>query len=449
MSDLLSLLSLGSAGIAAQNTGVAVAQNNVANVNTAGYSRQRVDLESLLASPLVGGVRSGDPQRIGSDLLAGRARTAAGALAMAKAFAEALSDVEARVSSGTTVDQQLGSLYSRLSQLSAAPADPASRDAVVTAARDLVAGIRRRSAELDAALVEANQRITDNAEQATALAKSLAETNTQLARGGDPTLADKRDQIATQLSQLVGGSARIDGDGQMRYVLDGGAVLVDGTHASALSAAPDPTTGDTHVSVGSRDVTAQIGGGAIGADIAVRDHNLADARGQLDQLAFDITKQFNAVHTANAGLDGATGRTMFVPQAQTAGAARAFALDPALDADPSKLAAAAPGTGPGDNRGALAMFALATAKVATGGTTLTESAMSIISRVGNATAAANSDVSRDQLVSDHLASLRDSLSGVDLQEELSNLSRFEHASAAMTRFVSTIDDMLGSLIERL
>jgi len=131
MSDLLSLLSLGSAGIAAQNTGVAVAQNNVANINTRGYSRQRVDLESLLASPLVGGVRSGDPQRIGSDLLAGRARTAAGALAMAKAFADALSDVEARVSSGTTVDQQLGSLFSRMSQLSARnrriaePAQPA------------------------------------------------------------------------------------------------------------------------------------------------------------------------------------------------------------------------------------------------------------------------------------------------------------------------------------
>jgi len=58
-------------------------------------------------------------------------------------------------------------------------------------------------------------------------------------------------------------------------------------------------------------------------------------------------------------------------------------------------------------------------------------------------------VTRDSLVSDHLAGLRDSLAGVDTQEELTNLARFEHASSAMTKVVSTIDGMLGSLISSL
>ena len=52
-------------------------------------------------------------------------------------------------------------------------------------------------------------------------------------------------------------------------------------------------------------------------------------------------------------------------------------------------------------------------------------------------------------VAEHLAGLRDSLAGVDTQEELTNLARFEHASTAMAKFVSTIDGMLGSLIDRL
>jgi len=72
-----------------------------------------------------------------------------------------------------------------------------------------------------------------------------------------------------------------------------------------------------------------------------------------------------------------------------------------------------------------------------------------VSGVAVASADARSDITRDGLVADHLAGVRDSLSGVDPQEELTNLARFEHASSAMAKFVSTIDGMLGSLIDRL
>ena len=453
MSDLLSLLSLGSAGIAAHNAGVSIATNNVANVNTRGYSRQRVDLESLLGAPLVGGVRSGDPQRMADNLLAARIHTAAGSLAMSEAFADALSDLEDRLASGTTVDQQLAGVFGKLSAASAAPTDSISRDAVVAAVRDLVSGIHRRAGELAAARAEVNQRIGDSVEEASSVAKRLAETNLAIARGGDPVMADERDRLATRLAELTGGKPRIDGDGQMRFVLDGGAVLVDGGRAATLAAAPDPTTGDLAVSVVDgavkRDVTTAIGGGTLGAQLRFRDGSLASARGDLDQLASDVATQFNTVHAANAGKDGVTGRPMFVAPTQVAGAAAALAIDPALDADSSKLALAAPGSGPGDNRGALALVGLATQPVATGGKTLGTAALDIIGHLASATSDAKASVTRDGLVSEHLAGLRDSLAGVDTQEELTNLARFEHASTALTKFVSTIDGMLGSLIDQL
>jgi flagellar hook-associated protein 1 len=454
MSDLLSLLSLGSSGIAAQNTGVAVAANNVANVNTAGYSRQRVDLESLLAAPLVGGVRSGAPDRMQDNLLAGRVRVAAGSMTMSNALYEALLDVEGRVAgAGASVHENLGGMFSSISRAAATPTDSASRQAVVNAVRDLVEGIRRRAADLESARTEANTRIKDNSVQASALAQQLAQTNLAIAGGDDPVLRDQRDRIATQLTELTGGAARVDGDGQMRFVLDGGGVLVDGTRAASLSAAPDPTTGDTRVALVdgavSRDVTTAIGGGKLAADITARDTTLSTAQRDLDQLAFDVTSQFNAVHAANAGLDGVSGRNLFVPPAGVAGAARTFAIDPDIAADPSKLALGAPGGGTGDNTGALAMFALAQAPNASGGRTFTDAALDMVTRVGTRTAEARSAVQRDTLVSENLAGLRDSLAGVDIQEELSNLARFEHATSAMTKFVSTIDGMLGDLIDRL
>lgn len=448
MSDLLSLLSLGSAGIAAQNAGVSVATNNVANANTDGYSRQRVDLEALRASPLIGGVRSGTPDRLQDALLAGRIRGAAGSLAMSKAFAAALTEVETAVSGdGDTIGQQLGNVYSRLGQVASSPTDPAMRDAAVSAVRDLVAGIRRRSAALSQQLSEANQRIAENAKQASAIAARLGQTNLDIQRSNDPALRDERDRLANQLSGLVGGTARIDGDGQMRFVLDGGAVLVDGNRAATLSTTPDPTTGDLAVSVvdgaSKRDVTTAIGGGAIGADLSVRDRTIKGAQTKLDQLAYDVATKFNTTHRAGAGLDGVSGRDMFVAPTQVAGAAKNLAIDPGLDADPTRLAAAGAGKGPGDNSGALALFGLSTSS------TLGDQALGLVTDVASQAADANASVTRDGLVSEHLAGLRDSLAGVDVQEELTNLSKFEHASSAMTKFVSTIDGLLGDLIDKI
>ena len=453
MSDLLSLLSLGSAGIAAQNTGVGVASNNVANVNTAGYSRQRVDLEALVGMPLVGGVRSGSPDRLQDNILAGRIRVANGSLSMSTASADALSDLEQRLTSGASLGEQLSTMFKRFGEAAAAPTDPIQRQSVVASIESLVEGIHQRAAELDSAKAELDTRIKDNAKQATELAKRLADANRSVAKSNDPVMRDQRDQLASQLSSLVGGSARIDADGQMRFVLDGGAVLVDGTHASALEATPDPTTGDTSLSVvdGSarRDVTSAIRGGTIGAQLGVRDGDLAKARTALDQLAYDVVQSTNSVHSANAGLDGVSGRNLFGALGGVAGAASAISIDPAIAADPSKLALAAAGGGPGSNAGALALFQLASQSVAAGGKTLGNAALEIVGNVATAAASATADVKRDQLVANNLAGLRDSLAGVDIQEELTNLARFEHASSAMTKFVSTIDDLLGDLIDRL
>jgi len=455
MSDLMSLLSIGAASLAAQNSGVAVASNNVANANTVGYSRERVDLEAMIGAPNLGGVRSNDPQRYADELLGNRIRLAAGSLAMAKSSASALADLQDAVSSnGATVDEQLATLFSDLGQVSASPTDSSLRDQAVTAQRELVAGIRRRAAAIDDQRQQANERIIDNSNGASQLAKQLASFNLQIQKNGaDPMLKDQRDQIATQLSQLVGGSAHTDANGQMRFILDGGAVVVDGVAASKIETATDPTTGNAIVQVVDgatrRDVTQQIAGGAIGADVSARDKSIAGAAAGLDQLAYDISTKLNAVHAGNAGLDGVNGRNMFVQPTQVAGAAASMAVDPALDADPSKLAAAAPGAGPGDNTGALALYNLASQGVAAGGKTLGNAAIDLATSVGTQASNANSDAKGDQIISDHLAGLRDSLSGVDVQEELTNLSKFQNASSAMTKLISTIDAMLGDFISKV
>lgn len=449
MSDLLSLLSLGSNAISAQSSGIAVATNNVANVNTEGYSRERVDLESLLGPPTLGGVRSGSPSRIASDLLATRIRNSAGSLAESQTRSDGLADIEATLTSGPAISDQLAAMFAKLNQVAAAPTDKNLRQAAVTSISNVVAAIRAQAGAVADATTRSDKQIGDLATQANTIATQLATANKAVMTGNDPTAADRRDVLAKQLAQIVGGSARIDGDGQMRFVLDGGAVLVDGNTAAAITAAPDPTTKLMSISVGTRDVTQQIGGGKLAGELGVRTQ-LTQLAGQYDQYAYDLATGFNSVSAANAGLDGVSGRTMFVAPTGVAGAAAALAVDPGLVANSDQLATAAVGAGPGDNTGALALYGLATAKVASGGTrTLTDASVDIVGGLGGQVAAAKSDVTTAQAVDDQLGTLRDSISGVDLTEETANLSRFQNATQALTQFVSTINTMLSDMIDKL
>lgn len=455
MSDLFSLLNLGAAGLATQTSAVAVTTNNVSNVNTEGYSRQRVDFEALQGAPLVGGVRTGAPARVASDLLSRQVRNASSNLASSTASSTAILDLENRLTgTGPTVDEQISAFFGKLSQVSAAPTDKNVRDAAVSVAGDLAATIRRNSQDLASARTYSDDRIRDSAVEVTKLAKQLAELNRAVQKTPDAVLQDQRDLVAKRLSSLVGGAARIDADGMMRYVLDGGAVLVDGIHASSLTATRNPVTGISALTVvdgaASRDVTAEITNGTIGGELKFRDTIVVTAQGQLDQLAFDLTAAFNAVHAANADLNGNVGNNLFTPIATVAGAAAAMAVDPALAADSNRLATAAPATGPGDNTGALALFQLNTSTVTFGGTrTPVDGALDIVSGLALAGSKAKADLESDTLVDAHLSTLHDSLSGVDTQEEMVNLARYQNAASAMTKFISTIDSMLTSLIQNL
>lgn len=455
MSDLLSLLGLGAAGLSAQHTGVAVASNNAANVNTPGYSRQRVDLRAELAAPLVGGVRSLAPERYQDLMLASRERDAAGTLGSASAQAPALLDLEARIDgAGESIDTRVAALWAGLERVSAMPTDSLLRDAAIAAAKNLADGLRERSAAVAAARSDADARIADHAAQATALAKELAALNTQITIDGDPVLRDRRDLAAKQLAELTGGSGRVDPDGRLRWVLPDGGVLVDGNHAASLEATPDPVTGYRKIELVDgrtrRDVTTSLTGGRLAGEIAFRDGDAATAAANLDQLAFDLTTSVNAVHQANAGLDGVAGRPLFTPLAAAAGAATAIEVAPAVIANPDQLATAAVGAGPGDNQGALALLGLREQRVASGGTqTLSDAAIDLIGSLGRRAHDAQAEVDRSTIVADHLGDLRDALSGVDLDEEMSNLVKFQHGSEAMTRFLSAIDGMLGDMLDRL
>lgn len=460
MSTLFSTLHVARSAYQAQLSGVAVAGNNTANVNTEGYSRQVVDLSVAIG----GGVKFGDPYRLESEHLSGRERRNTAKVGFAESQSEALTHLE-RTLTDPEIDptNAMAELFGKLSQVASAPMDTTLRDSAVSAARAVALHFNRHSDNIQQARSDADARISDLTAEANVYIAEIVETNrliilegNQVLKEADGVLKDRRDVAVVKLAKLVGGKAMIDHRDEVRFMLSSGEVLVDGVDAGKLATQKVGGTGFLQVyvvdkgasigSYGSRDITT-LREGAMGGELEFRDETAATAATDLDRLAFDVVTHFNTVHQANADLSGTTGNDFFTVLGSATGAAKNMAIDPSLRADSSRLASSAPATGPGNNSGILALVALKDQNLASSSSrTFLDESIRIVTAIGQAGSSATSDLNFAEAQRDLLVELRDSLSGVSIQEELADLTRFQHAAQAASRLMAVVSELLGSII---
>lgn len=453
MTNLFGLLGLGGRAYQAHSAGVATIGNNVSNVSTVGYSRQRVDLN---ADIVLGGVRADGVYRSEDLLLAMRERDNASSLGFASSSTNALLGLDASLSAGpSALPESISAFFDGLNALQASPLDGARMQDVVQRARSMAEGFARASGAITTSGQNAQYRASSLAGEINELSSTIAVANETLALYENPGLADQRDLAAARLAELVGGAGRIDPDGNMRFVANGGAVLVDGsrTHPVNVSFAPaDPTS--ITVTVGSgpspRDVTSQIGAGQLGSEIEFITGTVGNTLAQLDQLAFDFATAVNGVHAAGQSADGTTGLAVFDIPLGPAGTASAISVNQVLQDDPSLLATATLGEPAGDIGGISSLLLLREGLTAAGGTrTATDEAINILAGVGRLANDAQAAESLHRARGQMLEAQRDALSGVSIEEELLRLSEFQRAAEAASTYVSTIDQMLANLLATL
>jgi flagellar hook-associated protein 1 FlgK len=228
-------------------------------------------------------------------------------------------------------------------------------------------------------------------------------------------------------------------------------VLVAGSRAAALALAPDPANGG-HLQVQIRAVdgsgpTALPGSafsGSVGGTLAARDGALRDAARDVDELAYDLAGALNAVHRAGVGLDGVGGRDLFAPPAQLDGAAMALAV--ALAA-PDQIAAGLDPSAPGDARNAQALLATESSALAGSGRDLQATLSGIISAFGAEAQRATAFAAEDLAVHDHVLSLRESASGVSIDEELIQMQKAQRGFEAIAKVIQAADEMLQTLMQ--
>jgi flagellar hook-associated protein 1 FlgK len=232
-----------------------------------------------------------------------------------------------------------------------------------------------------------------------------------------------------------------------------GATLVDDVSSRQISVDLAPG-GDLRImsqtAGGSgTDVTRYLTGGKLAGIKEARDTDLKEVASRLDDLAYGIATSVNAQHAAGYGLDGVNGRNLFSTTATAAGAARALSVSSDVANNPDAIAAAgSPTTLPGGSDNAVLLSRLAVAP-AVGSRTVAQAYGDLVGDVGSRKAAAADNVTLRSAVTDQVTAQRESASGVSLDEEMVALNKYQRAYEASTKVITTIDQLLQELMQRL
>jgi flagellar hook-associated protein 1 len=184
------------------------------------------------------------------------------------------------------------------------------------------------------------------------------------------------------------------------------------------------------------------GGGTIEGRMAARDGALAELRSRLDHLAQALAKKVNGVHASGFGLKDEQGELFFLGNS-----ARDLRVNPRLLEDPSLLQASGTRGAAGDNRVALELGRLANEKLGElNGQAFGQFLGETIAALGEALSSVKGQLSNQAIVEKMLLRQRDAVSGVSLDEEMTDLMKFQKAYSASARLITILDTMLETLM---
>ena len=443
MVGLNASLSLASQALDAQDGAIGITSNNIANVNTVGYSRQTVNLSTEgLAGGADGGVSFGGYTSVRDQLLTIAINNKTSDQGSLDTQSTALAAVDSAFSGTTTgIGAALSTFFSSLSSLSSNPANSSLRQSVLSAATQLASAFGQGASALTTAQTNANTQVSSTVAQINKLAQQIAHLNGQLSSAGTSSgqgggaLQDQRDQLTAQLAQLTGIS-QTQTEGQPTLTTANGSALVVGDKAYALQVSTG-ANGQQHITDSSgTDVTASLTGGSLGGALNLRDMTLPQFLTQLNTLATQFASAVNGAQATGYDTTGAAGQPMFSISGVNASAGISVALSSA-----SGIAASSDGS-PGSSGNLANLLALQTTALP-GGETPTDSYASLVTNIGLTTSNVSAGLTATKLSLAQLTAQQSATSGVSIDEESTNLIRYQQAYTAAAHVVSTINSLFS------
>jgi len=473
------LLSIAKSGLFVSKKGMETSSHNIANANTEGFTRQRVNITAskpILKGGLIEGTgarisgirRIGDPfvmQKIGS------------AIANAKYYsgvADSLGQIEGIF---TDLDSEglttvLNRFFNSFSELAGNPEDESIRSYVRDNASRVISDFKRLGGAMDGATDTINTGIELGVKDVNGIADQIAKLNRKIVimeAGGDEAsdLRDKRDLAVTKLAEVVNVTFYEDNQGMYVVNIEGAGTLVAGGVRVELVAGPNRESGKYEVYFKQRPsvpITNRIKKGTLGALVQTRDNNLAQLKSSLDSIAFEVIGRVNEIHRkgyarrdlpvdkkgnpAEFDQKGATTNINFFKQLGSQnGAIYQIGLSDEVNSDLSNIVTGLLPNKPGDNRVALAISKIPHEKLLNDGqATVEEEYLKAIGDVGIASGRAKFEREQSDGLLAQTKAIRERVSGVSLDEEATQLIRYQNAFQASAKVIKEADEMMDAVI---
>ena len=300
--------------------------HNIANVNTDGYSRQRVELgtrpaEFTGAGYIGQGVNIATVSRSYDQFITNQLTSSTSAFAETHTFSTLASQVDNMVSDEATgLSPTLKSFFNAVNEVANDPSSLPARQVMVSEAESLAQRFNTVSARFEDLRHQTNNQMQATVDDINAFAEGVATLNGKIVIASSRTsggqlpndLLDQRDALLTKIAEKTSISTIAQQDGSIGVFIGKGQSLVLGASVAKLSLAEssvDPA--HKNILVDGQDISKQITGGELSGTLKFRDEVLEPAQQQLGLVAAGFAVQFNAVHTAGFDLNGNKGTDMF------------------------------------------------------------------------------------------------------------------------------------------
>ncbi|CDL38974.1 Flagellar hook-associated protein FlgK [Citrobacter freundii] len=326
-----SLINNAMSGLSAAQAALNTASNNISSYNVAGYTRQTTIMaqanSTLGAGGWVGnGVYVSGVQREYDSFITNQLRAAQNQSSGLTTRYEQMSKIDNLLSSKTSsISTSMQGFFTSLQTLVSNAEDPAARQALIGKAEGLVNQFRTTDQYLRDQDKQVNTAIKASVDQINNYSKQIANLNDQISRmtgvgaGASPNdLLDQRDQLVSELNQIVGVEVSVQDGGTYNVTMANGYSLVQGSNARQLAAVPssdDPSrTTVAYVDGVAGEVAIPeklITTGSLGGLLTFRSQELDQTRNTLGQLALAFADAFNTQHKEGFDANGDPGKNFF------------------------------------------------------------------------------------------------------------------------------------------
>lgn len=473
MRSTFSGFNIGYRALAAQQRALDITSHNIANANTPGYTRQSVVMEATPAEEVLAGfvgtgVTITDFRRIRDEFLDIQMRTENKALGEWETRDNLISKLEVIFNepSESSLRSVLDQYWESWQTLSRNPESPSARTNVMQRGIALANTFNHLDAQFVELQIDINKGIGLKVEEINTQARQIRDLNIQIIKaesGGMKTandLRDKRDALVESLAKNIAIDVVEDEFGAVNITVGGKTLVSRSVLGEIRFINKDPLHPETatlewyepthNVSQG----PVNLYGGALKGYLDMRDEVIPNYQEKISTLAKTIAEEVNTLHRAGFALDKSTGRDFFViSDLATDFSAGNIRVNPDIEADVNLIATAGtddPDVFDGDNTNATAIAQLKNKLTLNGGTaSFDDYYTSLIGQLGVQGQETSQMLENKTYIIEQLNNRRDAISGVSLDEEMTNMIRYQHAYTAAARVINVMDEMMDVLVNKL